>query len=83
MKSFHLSDDHVLSNVDVRNLFTNIPRNESKKSAKRKLSAMLVCFQSLIRSSYFKLLEFAIKESGFMFNGDLHRQVDGVTRSSA
>ena len=82
LKSIHVPDSYVLASFDVKNLFTNIPLDESINICKEKAFRDSSHFSGFTEEQFTKLLELALKESVFLFNGELFKQIEGVAMGS-
>ena len=70
-----------MCSFDVCSLFTNVPLNETIQICLDKLYA-LPDPPAISRPVLKKLLEFAIKKSRFIFDGQYYDQIDGVAMGS-
>ena len=74
-------NNEVMCSFDVSSLFTNIPLDETIQICLDKLYA-LPDPPTMPRSALKGLLEFATKNSHFIFDGDYYDQIDGVAMGS-
>ena len=76
----------VMVSFDVSSLFTNIPLDETISIILDNLfcETDAISFNgcSFNKAHFKKLLEFAVKNNNFIFNNQLHEQVDGVAMGS-
>ena len=67
---------------DVNSLFTNIPLNESIKICVNQLPENTNTVDNFTKSELTQLLCLATRESYFIFNDLLYKQIDGVAMDS-
>ena len=83
INSLEINPNFVLASFDVTSLFTNIPLDETISIC---LNQLFVNdddeFNKFSRSQFKSLLELSVKESAFIFNDKLYKQVDGVAMGS-
>ena len=76
----------VMVSFDVSSLFTNIPLDETISIILDNLfcETDAISFNgcSFNKAHFKKILEFAVKNNNFIFNNQLHEQVDGVAMGS-
>jgi hypothetical protein len=70
-----------MASFDVTSLFTNIPLDETIEIIADRLFSNAIRFH-LTRSEFKQLLNCAVKNCHFLFNGSLYQQVDGVAMGS-
>ena len=87
--SFHFSSEILeqdsslyMGSLDVDSLFTNIPLEETIDICVNGLFNNVDTFEGFNKSELKKLLTLATKESHFLFNNTLYKQVDGVAMGS-
>ena len=71
-----------MGSLDVDSLFTNIPLDETIDICVNQLFENTDTVQGFTKSELKQLLSLATKESYFIFNGLLYKQIDGVTMGS-
>ena len=71
-----------MGSLDVDSLFTNIPLEETIDICTNSLFENMVKVEGLSKIEFKELLSLAAKESYFVFNGQLYKQVDGVAMGS-
>jgi hypothetical protein len=76
------SDNLAMASFDVTSLFTNIPLDETIEIIADRLFSNAIRFHDLTRSECKQLLNCAVKNCHFLFNGSLYQQVDGVAMGS-
>ncbi len=76
------SDNLVMDSFHVTSLFTNIPLDETIEIIADHLFSNAIHFYDLTRSEFKQLLNCAVKNCHFLFNGSLCHQVDGVAVGS-
>ena len=59
-------------------LFTNITLDETNETCTNKLFKESQTVEDLSKSEYKELLSLATKDSHFIFDGTLYKQIDGV-----
>ena len=67
-----------MGSFDVVSLFTNIPLEETIEICTNKLFKEFETAESLSKTKLKKNLSLATKESHFIFDGTLYKQIDGV-----
>ena len=72
-----------MGNLDVDSLFTNIPLEETIDICTNTLFENTEKVEGLSKIEFKELLSLATKESYFIFNGQLYKQVDGVAMGSS
>ena len=72
------SDSLFMASFDIKSLFTNIPLDETISIATSSLYEDPTVSPSLSSSFFKQLLELAVKNVLFLFNGKLFSQFDGV-----
>ena len=71
-----------MGSLDVDSLFTNIPLEEIIDICTNSLFENMEKVEGLSKIEFKELLSLATKESYFVFNGQLYKQVDGVAMGS-
>ena len=71
-----------MGSLDVDSLFTNIPLEETIDICTNSLFENMEKVEGLSKIEFKELLSLATKESYFVFNGQLYKQVDGVALGS-
>ena len=71
-----------MGSVDVDSLFTNIPLEEAINICTESIYDQNDSIEGLNKSEFKELLSLATKESYFIFNEYLYKQIDGVAMSS-
>ncbi len=71
-----------MASFDVKSLFTNIPLDETINICLELLFEDNIEVNNLSRKQFKSLLELAVKESAFLFDDTLYKQVDGVAMGS-
>ena len=71
-----------MGSLDVDSLFTNIPLDETSNICVNQLFENTDTVEGFTKSELKQLLCLATKESYFIFNGLLYKQIDGVTMGS-
>ena len=71
-----------MSRLDVESLFTNTPLEETIENCVNDLSFDKSKIDNLTKQDVFNLLSAAAKESFFIFDNSLYRQIDGVEMES-
>ena len=71
-----------MGSLDVDSLFTNIPLDETIDICINQLFENTDTVEGFNKSELKQLLCLATKESYFIFNGLLYKQVDGVAKGS-
>ena len=67
---------------DVTSLFTNIPLDETIKIIADQLFSNSNNFEDFSRDEFVKILNLAIKNCHFIFNGKFYDQIDGAAMGS-
>ena len=67
-----------MGSFDVVSLFTNIPLEETIEICTNKLFKEFETTESLSKTEFKKHLSLATKESHFISDGTLYKQIDGV-----
>ena len=70
--------NYFMASFDVENLFTNVPLDETSNIFLNKLFDGVDRFMNFSREQFKTMLELSVKNSFFLFNEKLYRQVDGV-----
>ncbi len=65
-----------MASFDIKSLFTNIPLNETINICVEQYNNNIPF--NLTISEFRTLLELSVKESAFIFNNKIYKQVDGV-----
>ena len=68
----------VMASFDVESLFTNIPLDETIDIICNSLFEENEKFKKFTKTQFSKLLNFAVKDSPFLFNNKLYLQTDGM-----
>ena len=76
------SDNLAMASFDVTSLFTNIPLDETIEIIADRLFSTAIRFHDPTRSEFKQLLNCAVKNCHFLFNGSLYQQIDGVAMGS-
>ena len=71
-----------MGNLDVDSLFTNIPLEETIDICTNTLFENTEKLEGFSKKEFKELLSLAAKESYFIFNGQIYKQVDGVPMGS-
>ena len=71
-----------MGSLDVDSLFTNIPLEETIKICANELFKESETVEGLSKTEFKELLSLATKDSHFIFDGTLYKQIDGVTMGS-
>lgn len=71
-----------MTSFDVDSLFTNIPLDETIDICVRKIFGKKRKFKGFSKSEFKVLLQYAVKDSLFIFNGKYYVQRDGVAMGS-
>ena len=71
-----------MTSLDVDSLFTNIPLDETIEICVRKLFGRKRKFNGFSQVEFKQLLQLAVKDSLFIFNGKYYTQCDGVAMGS-
>ena len=74
--------EFFMGSLDVDSLFTNIPLEETIDICTNTLFENMEKVEGLSKIEFKELLSLATKESYFIFNGQLYKQVDGVAMGS-
>ena len=74
--------EFFMGSLDVDSLFTNIPLEETINICANTLFENMEKVEGLSKIEFKELLSLATKESHFISNGKLYKQVDGVTMGS-
>ena len=87
--SFHFAEEIVdqqhdlfMGSLDVDSLFTNIPLEETIEICTNELFKESETVEGLSKTEFKELLSLATKESHFILDGTLHKQMDGVAMGS-
>ncbi|CAF3195184.1 unnamed protein product [Rotaria socialis] len=73
---------YKMVSFDISSLYTNIPLNETIEIILKYLYDENTPRPSMDRKDFKKLLEFATKNSHFLFDGKMYDQIDGVSMGS-
>ena len=83
--SFHFAEEFVdqehdlfMGSLDVDSLFTNIPLEETIEICTNELFKESETVEGLSKTEFKELLSLATKDSHFIFDGTLYKQIDGV-----
>ena len=71
-----------MDSLDVDSLFTNIPLEETIEICTNELFQESETVECLRKTEFKELLSLATKDSHFIFNGTLYKQIDGVAMGS-
>ena len=83
LRSISLNDDMYMCSFDVVSLFTNVPLNETIEICTEAVSDSTSAFTLPFDGATLKdLLDLCTKDSVFIFDKQLYRQVDGVAMGS-
>ena len=87
--SFHFAEEIVdkqhdlfMGSLDVDSLFTNIPLEETIEICTNELFKESEIVEGLSKTEFKELLSLATKDSHFIFDGTLYKQIDGVAVGS-
>ena len=86
--SFHFAEEIVdqqyifMGSLDVDSLFTNIPLEETIEICTNELFKESETVEGLSKTEFKELLSLATKDSHFIFDGTLYKQIDGVAMGS-
>ena len=84
--SFHFAEEIVDQQhdlfMDVDSLFTNIPLEETIEICTNELFKESETVEGLSKTDFKELLSLATKDSHFIFDGTLYKQIDGVAMGS-
>ena len=67
-----------MASFDIKSLFTNVPLDETINIVADSLYSADMSVLSLSKNNFKTLLELAVKDVLFLFNGNLNSQVDGI-----
>ena len=70
--------DLFMCSLDVDSLFTNIPLERTIEVCTNKLFKESETVEGLSKTEFKELLSLATKDSHFIFDGTLYKQIDGV-----
>ena len=82
LRTINLSENAFLASFDVKSLFTQIPLNETVDICVKECDRLNLIPYGLTKKEFRTLLELAVKESIFVFDNQLYRQIDGVSMGS-
>jgi hypothetical protein len=74
----HLPDDTILTTLDVKSLYTNIPNEEAKEAALNLLDSHRTPTEVPTNTTLIKLLDLVLRCNNFQFNGTNYLQVGGT-----
>lgn len=74
--------DSVMASFDIKSLFTQIPLDETMDICIQELFKDGNSVNGMDRKQFRELLSLATKECYFIFNGNLYKQIDGVSMGS-
>ena len=74
--------NYIMASLDVENLFTNIPLEETIENCVNDLFFDKSKIDNLTKQDLHDLLSAVPKESSFIFDNSLYRQIDGVELGS-
>ena len=87
--SFHFAEEIVdqqhdlfMGSLDIDSLFTNIPLEETIEICTNELFKESEIVEGLSKTEFKELLSLATKDSHFIFDGTLYKQIDGVAMGS-
>ena len=87
--SFHFDEEVVdqqhdlfMGSLDIDSLFTNIPLEETIEICTNELFKESETVEGLSKTEFKELLSLATKDSHFIFDGTLYKQIDGVAMGS-
>ena len=66
-----------MTSLDVDSLFTNIPLEETIEISTNELFKEPETVKGVSKTEFKELLSLATKESHFIFDGTIHKQIDG------
>ena len=82
LKNVIWTNDCFICSFDVTSLFTNIPLNETIEIAVNEMYKENGSFRNLSKNKFKMLLELVSKDTYFLFNNELFKQIDGVAMGS-
>ena len=71
-----------MGSLDVDFLFTNIPLEEAIETCTNELFKESETLEGLSKTEFKELLSLATKDSHFIFDGTVYKQIDGVAMGS-
>ena len=74
--------NYVMASLDIESLFTNIPLEETIENCVNDLFLDKSKIDNLTKQDVYDLLPATAKESFFIFDNSLYRQIDGVAMGS-
>ena len=87
--SFHFAEEIVdqkedlfMGSLDVDSLFTNIPLEETTEICTNEYFKESETIEGLSKTEFKELLSLATKNSHFIFDGTLYKQINGVPMGS-
>ena len=76
--------DLIMASLDVESLFTNVPVEETIEIIINKIfTEPNTLFHNFNKIDFKKLLELAVLDTAFLFNGNAFKQIDGMSMGSA
>ena len=78
LKGFQNCGNYFMASFDIKSLFTNVPLDETINIVADSLYSADMSVLSLSKIYFKTLLELAVKDVLFLFNGNLYSQVDGI-----
>ena len=82
LNTFNFSEPIYLASFDVKSLFTNIPLGETIDICVEECERLNLVPFNLTKKQFRLLLEISVKESVFIFDNQLYKQIDGVAMGS-
>ena len=76
------TNELFMASFDITSLFTNIPLDETIEIIIQKVFTNSTKFHGFSIFEFRKLLNLAVKNCHFLFNGEVYQQVDGVAMGS-
>ena len=71
-----------MASFDIDSLFTNLPLDETINICLKKVFKNKKKYKGFSKNDFKRLLDFAVKDSLFLFNGTYYEQIDGVAMGS-
>ena len=82
IRSYRNSSKYCMCSFDITSLFTNIPLNETIGICLDQIYKDENKVDNLTRTEFKTLLQLAVKDAHFLFNGKLYQQIDGLAMGS-
>ena len=82
LRSIHADSNMVMCSFDVVSLFTNVPLDETIALCTNAMDDKEKITTSISKPYMLQLLNLCTKESAFLFQKKLHKQIDGVAMGS-